>query len=386
MACRHCHKQKIKCVWNPDTNSCESCIKKGLHCTPHHSRQGRRSDLQVDKEDNDVEEEDQRVWSVCGATHLGDSEPKSRCFKSDTNIVQDVYCQGSREIWSVISEDNTLQRDVLKSRVRMDRHGVSSYLHCTCVSKLRQGANGSFGVFQLKTTDTWHLCVIQSFFYLNHDDTDKVYLLEWTGLVDRDGSPMFYKASSWEDFRHHFTERVFDCVEVNFRFVNKVRGNTFTSVPISDATRSKKDGGIQCNPSGPDTVPSEIVIPVGRKADCNLNLSSLELKGGQPFFLRKKKRKKGNNNIEGAMPQSALSRAWSQPPSRLTPKEANQLSIIVSKSDGSSLTPADTKSLGDAADLLFFPSPLSSDNQQKFFGVTLADYHRVVEEINGTGG
>ena len=58
----------------------------------HHSRQGRRTDLQVDKEDNDVEEEDQCVWSVCGATHLGDSEPKSRCFKSDTKIVQDVYC------------------------------------------------------------------------------------------------------------------------------------------------------------------------------------------------------------------------------------------------------------------------------------------------------
>ena len=30
----------------------------------HHSRQGRRTDLQVDKEDNDVEEEDQCVWSV----------------------------------------------------------------------------------------------------------------------------------------------------------------------------------------------------------------------------------------------------------------------------------------------------------------------------------
>ena len=27
----------------------------------HHSRQGRRTDLQVDKEDNDVEEEDQCV-------------------------------------------------------------------------------------------------------------------------------------------------------------------------------------------------------------------------------------------------------------------------------------------------------------------------------------
>ncbi len=175
-------------------HSCESCIKKGLHCTPRHSRQGRRTDLQVDNEDNDVEEEDQRVWSVCGATHLGDSEPKSRCFKSDPNIVQDVYCQGqgSREMWSVLSEDNTLQCDVLQSRVRMDRHGVSSYLHFTCVSKLCQGANGSFGVFQLKTTDTRHLCVIQSFFYLNHDDTDKVYLLEWTGLVDRDGYELLF--------------------------------------------------------------------------------------------------------------------------------------------------------------------------------------------------
>ena len=78
MACRHCHKQKIKCVWNPDTNSCERCIKKGLHCTPHHSRQGRRTDLQVDKEDNDVEEEDQRVgafaelliWATLNRNHV----------------------------------------------------------------------------------------------------------------------------------------------------------------------------------------------------------------------------------------------------------------------------------------------------------------------------
>lgn len=91
MACRHCHEQKIKCVSNPGTNSCERCIKKGLHCTPHHSRQGRRTrtDLQGDKEDNDVEEENQLVWSVSGGAHLGDSEPKSSCSKSDTTIVRE---------------------------------------------------------------------------------------------------------------------------------------------------------------------------------------------------------------------------------------------------------------------------------------------------------
>ena len=70
---------------------------------------------------------------------MGDSEPKSRCFKSDPNIVQDVYCQGqgSREMWSVLSEDNTLQCDVLQSRVRMDRHGVTSYLHSVSVVSRR---------------------------------------------------------------------------------------------------------------------------------------------------------------------------------------------------------------------------------------------------------
>jgi hypothetical protein len=39
------------------------------------------------KEDNDVEEENQLVWNVSGGAHLGDSEPKSSCSKSDTTIV-----------------------------------------------------------------------------------------------------------------------------------------------------------------------------------------------------------------------------------------------------------------------------------------------------------
>jgi hypothetical protein len=54
---------------------------------------------------------------------------------------------------------------------------------------------------------------------------------------------------------------------IELYYVNKVRGNAFESLPISDATRSETDKGkgIQCNPSGADRVPGSTKIPVVRE-------------------------------------------------------------------------------------------------------------------------
>ena len=51
-------------------------------CLITDSRQGGRTDL-------DVEEDEIQVWSVSGATHLGDSEPKS-CFSKSFSILDET--------------------------------------------------------------------------------------------------------------------------------------------------------------------------------------------------------------------------------------------------------------------------------------------------------
>lgn len=130
--------------------------------------------------------------------------------------------------------------------------------------------------FEKKTDNgIWHLAVVRSDFYLAKDNTpDVVHLLKWNGHVSHFGSPSFYNTNCWEEFQHHFTPIIFPLNEIEFYFINKVKGNTFKSKIIDISTRSTKDGAIQCNPNGPDRIPKYIFIPVECLNVANINFNT----------------------------------------------------------------------------------------------------------------
>ena len=276
----------------------------------------------------------------------------------------DVFCQGTRPLW-IVRNSNSLECKQISSRISMDKAGRSTYIICTCVSKLKANANGSFCVFRTKGTISdpqphstcWRLGVVEAFSYINEDGTDIVYLFEWSGSLTSSGHPAFYETSTFDDFKKHFTRQRFDLHSIDFHFINQVRGNTFSSYPIPDATRSTSDGGIQCNPDGPDLVPESIKIPVVRGAERPLRLIDLS---GEAFLVKstlQSKRKKE---------QSELSSVWSKSPSRIPPKGSLQCVLLVSAHDGSFLKRADLNASFDVEGLLLFPAPYVESEVQTF--------------------
>ena len=242
MACQHCHNKKVKCVFDNPQGSCNACLRLGLLCVPHKSQQGRRTDIER-KLGSSKCGDNVQPSPAGGIDAIGIREPEP-LISSTTDTPLDVFCQGKRYIWHVGST-NSLQCETLSSRVCMEKEGVSSYIICTCVSKLPQGGNGSICVFRVKSNTTWHLAVIESFFYIKKDGKDLVHLLEWKGDISSYGQPSFYNTTNWLDFSGHFSHKSFHLQDIELYYVNKVRGNTFQSLPISDNTRSTKDTGIQ---------------------------------------------------------------------------------------------------------------------------------------------
>eukprot|EP00984_Skeletonema_dohrnii_P018643 scaffold8747_cov78-Skeletonema_dohrnii-CCMP3373.AAC.1 len=383
MACTECH-----CVVKNEDGSCERCVRnKNLKCNPHRSRHGKITDL--------IPEESPPHNSVQQLFPSKRAEPN---FAGDVESIDeeyevlDVHCHGFRGLWS-ISDSTTLSYQSISSRVTMPKEGITTFIANTSVAKLPQGANGVFAVFRKKKSDSWHLAVIESFFYLNHDGTDKIHLFEWTGpLASSFGSAAFHSAITWDDLHPHFTRRMFELEEIDLFFVNQVRGNTFPNHTIPDVTRSDKDGGIQCHPDGPDVVPPSIVVPVEREGrNMNVNLQTLATpKGIHPFLLpntmeatlRQRSRKRKSQKQ-----QSDLSKRWIKPPKKLPSDESTVCAIFVSNTAGDTLTPEELAGHGDASNLFFFPSPCCPDGQksnlQQFYGIPSSKYNTVVDEIDG---
>lgn len=387
MACTECRAAKCACIKHRRSNRCRRCVEKKLPCTPHTSQQGRRNDL-IKATDTSPRQRIQRS-SLSG--HIESPTATREVTPKNEEIqVLDVYCQGKRGLWS-ITNSTTLQYEAITSRVLLEKEGISRYLMCTSVHKLPQGCNGCFIVFRKKKHHIWHLGVVQSFFYLRHDGTDKIHLFQWTGKLAASGSPAFYSAQSWEEMSDHFQKQVFDLGSIDLFFVNKVCGNTFPNETISDDTRSTKDGGIQCSPSGPDQTP--FIIPVERSRNGNVNLSNLPTcpPNVAPFYeknmskskslQRSRKRAKSTKSI--TEPQSHLSKHWSKPPPRLPSPTSPLTAIFVYNSDGTRLHPNNLLSMDDASNQFFFPSPLSSNGYQEFFGIAPHDYGKILQEIDG---
>ena len=191
MACINCQSRKVKCSYLQSNDCCDRCLAKQLRCEPHKSQQERRTDL-------DMEEE-----SLTRSGHnASQSKREDSLDFDDTYCVVDVFSQGTRGLWYISNSDSTtLSYHPISSRVAMLKEGISTYIMCSCVSNLLQGWKSSFGVFKRKTSSSWHLAVVQSFFYLIlQDGSDKIHLLEWTGSISSDGNPDFYNATTWENF------------------------------------------------------------------------------------------------------------------------------------------------------------------------------------------
>ncbi len=316
MACTECRKAKSACVKVAGSNKCKRCIDKKSKCHPHISKQGRRTDLRKDESPlpqrihcssqlrhdespavSDVDsveilkrrdlrkDESPLPQRIHCLSQLGYDESPAESDADSVEIL-DVFSQGQRPMWS-ISNNSSLAYETITSRVALKKEGLSTYLICTCVPNLPQGASGCFSVFRQKCSQSWHLAIVESFFYLQHDGPDKIHLFQWTGKLSSVGSPAFYIAESWEELKEHFTKKVFNLNDIDFFFVNKVRGITFPNETISDNTRSEKDGGIQCNPSGPDQLPTYIIMPTERINNMNENLATLSISPGiHPFFQK----------------------------------------------------------------------------------------------------
>ena len=395
MACQNCHKKKVKCVFSPRARKCDLCRKMGVPCNPHVSRQGQRTD--IDKKGSSFISE--RKDESSGGDNISASLPRRGellPFSSDrqntmTMKTLDVFSQGKRFLW-FIGDTNSLKSEEITRRITMDKVGVCTYIICTCVSKLPSSGNGTLCIFTLRrrqpktrrrqpktrTCPSWHLAIVESFCYVNEDGTDTVHLLEWTGPVTSTGQPAFYTASTFQELTSHFTRKSYDLHSLEFYYVNLVRGSSFASCPISDATRSVADGGIQCNPDGPDRVPTTIKIPVHRKVTESFSLTDLSVITSSPFLTKStpfaQKRKKE---------QDEFSSVWSKPPNRIPKKDAVQCAILVSAEDGSFLRPNDIRLLGDADNLFFFPSPFVGSATQEFFGISQLHYSSVVKAIDG---
>jgi hypothetical protein len=135
---------------------------------------------------------------------------------------------------------------------------------------------------------------------------------------------------------------------------------------------------------------------VNRKIDYNTNLvSTLPISSDiLPFFIKsneegknsKKARKRSRRMCESS-PPSDLLMSWSKPQTRKPRDDTIQCVMIVSKLCGEYLSPADTKSLGDAEGLFFFPSlptvEQGSTHVQEFYGRPPCHYSTVMESING---
>ena len=131
---------------------------------------------------------------VQSATPLNGLEP----ITNDNNFIElATFCHGKSNLWHV-SDSNTLTNMPIFKRVIMAKDGISSYITCSCISSLPQGGTGSFCVFRRKRATTWHLAIVESFFYFNHDGTDKIHLFEWNGSVSSPGSPALYAATCWD--------------------------------------------------------------------------------------------------------------------------------------------------------------------------------------------
>lgn len=389
MACVECRRAKVACVKPIGSDRCHRCLKKSLSCVDHTSQQGRRTDLL--KHDSLPPKRIQRSSPLRHIESPGD--------KSDVNaqqekfkVLDEVFCQGTRGVWS-IRNDNSLEHQVISSRMALNKEGISRYLICTCVNQLPQGCSGCFCVFRRKTSNSWFLGVVESFFYLNHDGRDKIHLFRWTGKLAAIGSPAFYTAQSWDEMSPHFQRETFHLDEIDLFFINKVSGITFPNETISDDTRSVNDGGIQCSPFGPDQVPYR--VPVQRSKNMNLNLLSLSTSPTKPFFiknglkdtLRQRTRTKLKDRKKRKVPhppqQSELSKLWMKPTPRLPTLESKVCAIYLTNSDGTSLKPDDLQMEDDASNLFFFPSPSSSGGCQEFYGISPNDYGIVCQKIDG---
>lgn len=456
MACKVCHAKKKKCtpVAVAGKNACEYCITKGIPCEPHISQQGKRTDLERPSSEPKVVAADNGLASVglpntdddtlgsihcndgidggssvcsseCSSVHDADSdwEIDSACSSGsecshrhhgsilgkceitntsngNNNITMlKTYSRGRRHLFTAYEGGRFICYHIPK-RFKISEEGAFTLITNTSMAYMSEGCNGRYIMYKSRGTDDshWKFGIVASMHYLDSLQSDgTAHLFEWTGPLSPHGRPMFLDTTSWKDASQHFKYVTYQSTEIDFEFVNQVRGDTFDGSRVHPRTRNETDGGIQCNPDGPDKFPTAIKVPfMGGEPRLTLLLEKHKVDAnvtGHPDLYQERKRKRGKRpqhkkarqNIESALQMEEgkqdevqLAKKWQILPNKVVDKKQLQMIVV------SSANYDDATTLNREEKQHYYAPTLSSVNNQstpivEFSGLTKEMYKELFD-------
>jgi len=186
---------------------------------------------------------------------------------------------GKKKVF-LVENSNYLRAICINRRHTLDMSGPVTFIESSQLSKFMQCCNGSVAVFSYLPDDTpWWLGIVRGIFPMNIPPA--IDLFEWVGPLQCFGTPKFasiHEIKCWSEISAHFLLREFNANDIEFIFVNQIRGIPIGNSPISPSTRNKSDGGIQCSSSGPDVFSPQIQSPFQNHARVTFKFDRLKLK------------------------------------------------------------------------------------------------------------
>jgi len=202
---------------------------------------------------------------------------------------------------------------------------------------------------------------------------------------------------------------VYKSNEIIFEFVNQVRGDTFDGL-YHPRTRNGADGGIQCNPNGPDKCPHPIKVPfLGQRSKLTALLENHKVTAGvtgQPdLYMQRPARKRGtrkrakHHQMESTSPgdkdeqaqeiknqeEHELAKQWRVQKKRVVDDTQLQLLVVssVNYNQATTMSPDDKS--------LFYVPTLASVNDSstpavQYYGLTNEVYKELSKKSNDEDG
>ena len=306
-ACESCWKRKKKCHHPTGSLACSLCLKLELTCVPHISRQEKRTDLKREARNN---EQWTNISNIAGkdlSMFSGESDvfpdpsalvnstaTKDPILKHGNNVDDesndllslkiyhdlkldtvltrlDTHSSGRPLLFEVADSNELICKEV-DHRFLLDMDGTVTWITATSLPSMKNGGNGKTCAYREKG-GMWRMGFVSHLFYLQKLGADGIlHVYTWTGPVTSNGIPAYINMTSWHEIKSHFTFSVFDLDEIEFLFLNQVRGLTLCQVSLLD-TRNKSDMGVQCKSSGPDDSPPGIHIPMKFVSNANFNFN-----------------------------------------------------------------------------------------------------------------
>ena len=140
-----------------------------------------------------------------------------------------TYSRGSRRLFTAI-ESGRFICYLIPTRFKISHKGTFTLITNTSMAYMADGSNGRYIMFKSRGTDDshWKFGIVASMHYLDSLQSDgTAHLFEWTGPLSPHGYPTFMDTISWEEASQHFRYVTCQSNEIDFEFVNQVRGDTF---------------------------------------------------------------------------------------------------------------------------------------------------------------